>query len=60
MHLGALCGTPLVVWGGGPKNRQRYKTDWNPFNVPVRFIDSWHPSVGEVNDAIQEVLDAQA
>ena len=58
MHLGALCGTPLVVFSS-ERNRRRYETDWNPFNVPVKFIPTWHPSVGQVQDAIGEVLNAQ-
>jgi hypothetical protein len=50
MHLAALCGAPLVVWGDqktyfNESLEKRYKETWNPFNVPVTFIgeEKWNP-----------------
>lgn len=50
MHLGALCGCPLLVWSGVPKSVPRYTTEWNPLNTPVVMMmdGGWNPEVEEV------------
>jgi len=59
MHLAALCGARLVVWGDprtyfGESLDQRYHKTWNPFKVPVRFIPhpEWDPDPDLILEAI--------
>jgi ADP-heptose:LPS heptosyltransferase len=57
MHFASLCKCPQVVITG-KYNYRRYKSDWNPFRVPVNFpADSWHPSVSEVFVSTMKLLE---
>jgi hypothetical protein len=60
MHLAALCGAPLVVWGDpktyfGEGLDVRYRKTWNPFKVPTCFIgeDNWNPDPRLILKAVQ-------
>lgn len=52
MHFGALCETPLLVWGDADfsipevgTSREAYETEWNPYGVPVHYMDTgWDPN----------------
>lgn len=46
MHLGALCGIPILVWTDkahwgaiGGTNKARYEEIWNPFKTPCRVLE---------------------
>jgi hypothetical protein len=56
-HLASLCGTPLVVITD-ENNINRYKTDWNPFNIPREIVyeEGWNPSVNLVISKIEKML----
>lgn len=63
MHLAALCGTSLVVWGDartyfGETLEQRYKETWNPLGARVIYVfdDAWQPPPQEVVKAVRAVL----
>lgn len=68
MHLAALCGTPLIVWGDEDKKfknywghslEQRYKEAWNPFNVTVKWIKTkkaWNPDTDDVIKALRGII----
>ncbi len=64
-HLSALCGCPYVSWSDrevqkwcGATNKQRHRKLWNPFNTPIKFIDSegWLPKVDTVAKAVNKML----
>lgn len=68
MHLASLCKCPHVAWSddsvwdlGSCKgtNRQRYETEWNPFNTRVRFIDheGWQPRYETVRDTVFSMVE---
>ncbi len=65
LHLASLCGCPHVGWSDrekqawvGGTNKMRFKRLWNPFNTPVKFIDSegWLPKVDTVAKAVNKML----
>jgi len=65
LHLSLLCGTPIVSWSDneiqrwvGSTNKQRYRKTWNPFGVPVKFIDSegWIAKVETIAKAVNKML----
>lgn len=56
MALAVLCGTPVVTWSGNEKDLTRLPKVWNPFNVPVKVLPTWQPSVESVRQAILETL----
>ena len=60
MHLGALCGCPQVVWSGQRTNQYKYEKFWNPFSVPVKYIQDsdWKPCVEPVLDSALGILGA--
>jgi hypothetical protein len=67
MHLAALCGTSLVVWGDGRTYfgetlEQRYKETWNPLDAQVEFIfdDKWQPDPQEVLGAVRGLTQTPA
>jgi len=55
LHFATLCECPQIVWSH-PRNRKRYLTEWNPFDVKVVFHDkdSWNPSVIKVGEMHRE------
>jgi len=60
-HFASLCGLPHIVWSdridrGLYDNKQRYETDWNPFNTKCNFIDSWHPDSKTVIKEIEKCI----
>lgn len=72
MHLAALCGARLVVWGDsrtyfGETLKERYEKTWNPLKNPVSFIfdDQWKPApdvvvqAASVNNIIKPLEDDQ-
>lgn len=63
MHLASLCGCPHLVWTDDQKqvvgctNRDRYEKLWNPFDTPVRVIDSgWQPEIQHVIDEFELLI----
>jgi ADP-heptose:LPS heptosyltransferase len=54
LHLAALCGLPQVAISEHV-NLRRYKTDWNPFQVPATCTGNWHSSVDNVVDVVFEM-----
>jgi len=63
MHLAALCGSSLVVWGDGKTYfgetlEKRYKETWNPLGARVEFVfdDKWQPHPQEVLRAVRDAL----
>ena len=56
LHLGALCGTDVVVWSGTETNTNRYLIDWNPHKVNVYYDHtSWDPSIDTVIKLINKI-----
>lgn len=61
MHLAALCGASLIVWGDmrtyfGESLEKRYKETWNPFKVPVKYVYTgldWQPDPEQVKPLIR-------
>jgi len=54
LHLGALCGTDVIVWSGDKNNTNRYLTSWNPHKVNVNYDHtSWDPHVNAVLNLIK-------
>lgn len=58
MHFATLCNCPQIVWSD-ESNRVRYKTDWNPFQVPVDFISEggWNPDIDTIYNRVIRYLD---
>ena len=56
MHLASLCGCPQLVWSGNDINIPRYKTEWNPFNCEVTYLNGWHPSPDDVINALEKIV----
>lgn len=63
MHLGALCGAPMIVWGDnrtyfGETLETRYKQTWNPFGVEVSWIEDnqWQPDPLDIATEIEGAL----
>ncbi len=53
LHLANHCGTPAIWWSGNAKDKERYETAWNPFEVPnVCAAESWDPEVEDIYEAI--------
>lgn len=60
MHLAALCGTELVVWGDNRTYfnetlEKRYKETWNPHGVRVTFVFTdldWQPEPDMIRRAM--------
>lgn len=69
MHLASMCGTPHLIWtdkniwnlgmNRKGRNRQRYKSAWNPFGTRVWVIDDegWQPEVETVYNAIKKAME---
>ena len=63
MHLGASCGTNLVVWGDartyfGETLEKRYKDTWNPFEVDVGYLydDNFQPYPHRIVEKVERCL----
>jgi hypothetical protein len=61
MHLASLCKTPQVLWYGPPYdelNVNRYKKDWNPFNIRVEILrdDKWDVNVRDVVKKVEKII----
>ncbi len=66
LHLSSLCWCPHVGWSDreiqkwvGSTNKMRFKRNWNPFDTPVKFIDSegWLPKVETIAKAVNKMLE---
>ena len=57
LHFASLCNCKQMVWSH-PCNKNRYLTDWNPFNVDVTFYDKdeWNPSINTIEKMIKDLL----
>lgn len=56
VHLGALCGAPVVTWHVGRDDVQhRYRRHWNPNNVDVTWLGATEPSPQAIASAVIEV-----
>jgi len=57
MHFATLCKCPQVVWGEA-NLEQRYKDEWNPFDISVQYIpeETYNVSGDIILNKISEVL----
>lgn len=60
MHLATLCKCPQLVWSGAEKNRVRYMSQWNPFDVKVEYLGEeyggWNPQPELVFEKLEGML----
>lgn len=56
MTLATLCKCPLLVWSGNSINKSRFRTEWNPFNSDITYLDSWQPKPESVLDNLDKIL----
>lgn len=56
LHLQALCGKPIIVWSGDIFNKYRYEKSWNPFGVPVKYLNGWsNVKLDDIKKAINDI-----